>query len=93
MAKMNSKKRFLIILVAITMFVVSFQFYNQISYFLAVPITKAMSSGIDVPIGTTRMLGEDFRISFKIALFMSLISVILFMNNQILLQESLVRKC
>ena len=85
MARVSSKKLFLILSVAIVVFFTTLQFYNSIVYFLATPLTEAISDGVDIPLMTTYALGEKFRTSFKIALFISLISVMLFADKRIMI--------
>ncbi len=85
MARISSQKLFLILLVAIVVFFVSLQFYNSIIYFFVMPLTEAISDGVDIPLMTTYALGEKLRTSFKIALFISLISVMLFTDKRIMI--------
>lgn len=85
MLRINSKRLFSILLATILTFLLALKFYNPLLYFLTIPLRETILSGLDVPLITTSALGEQFRISFKIALFVSLLFAILFTTKEIII--------
>ena len=82
MHKVKYQKSFLIVSMVLIVFFSTFHFYNVIVSFLIMPLNDAIAGGIDLPLTETSRLGERFRIAFKVALFMSFISGIFFLNKR-----------
>ena len=82
MDKINTKKVIFIVFVTIGVFYISLRLYSPILHFLMMPISDAMASGSNVPLAIATTLGERFTIAFKIALFISSISIVLMIDKR-----------